>query len=256
VSTVLNSEWTKLRSVRSTSWTIATTVVITIGISALVSGLKAGSWKNFSASDKAAFDPTNGSLLGLTFGALVIGVIGALAICSEYGSGTMATTLSAVPRRWSLLRGKAVVVGLVTLALGETITLVAFLIGQSLLSGHAPHASLGDPGVVRAIALSGAALAALALFAHGLGYLIRNVAGTIGAFVGLFLVLPTVMSALPSSIQNATLQFTPLYILSSSVSATIRQPHSLGPWAGIAMLAVYAVMSLGLGGMRLVRSDA
>lgn len=255
-SSVWAAEWTKLHSVRSTTWTAAVGVVVTIGTSALVSGLKASSYKTFTPADKAAFDPTNGSLFGLAFGVLAIGVLGLLAICSEYATGTLPTTLAAVPRRWALLRGKAMVVGVATLVLGEAMTLAAFFVGQALLSAGAPHASLGDPGVIRAIALSGAALALMALFAHGLGYLIRNVAGTIATYVGVLLVLPTVLTALPHSIQNATLQFTPLFILESSVSTTVREPYSLRPWVGIAVLAAYAVIALGAGGLRLTRSDA
>jgi ABC-2 type transport system permease protein len=256
MSAVMTAEWTKLRSVRSTRWTTVAAVVVTVGIGILVTGLKASAWKHLSPADRAGFDPTNFALFGMAFGVLAIGVLGVLAVCSEYAHGTMATTLSAVPRRWSLLRGKAMVVGLATLVMGEVLTFTSFVVGQLLLSRGAPHASLGDSGVVRAVALSGASLAVLALFAHGLGYLIRNVAGTISAFVGVIFVLPAVISAFPMSVQNVAIQFTPLDILSSSVSTTIREPHELAPWAGIAMLVVYAVVALALGGLRLARRDA
>jgi ABC-2 type transport system permease protein len=256
MSAVLRAEWLKLSSVRSARWTAAVTVALTLSGGVLVTTLKAGSWKNLSPADRANFDPTNFALFGLAFGVLAIGILGILAVCSEYAHGTMATTLSAVPRRWTLLRGKTVVVGLTTLVVAEVMTVATFLVGQVLLSRGAPHASLGDPGVIRAIVLSGAALAVLAMFAHGLGYLIRNLAGTIAVYVGVLLVLPVVISAFPISVQNAVLQFTPLDILSSSVSTTIRDPHSLTPWAGFAVLAAYAVLSLGLGGLRLTRRDA
>jgi ABC-2 type transport system permease protein len=256
MSAVLSAEWTKLRSIRSTRWTTVSTVVLTLGIGALVTSLKAGSWHHLSPADRADFDPTNFSLFGLAFGVLAIGVLGILAICSEYAHGTMATTLSSVPRRWTLLRGKTAVVGLAALVVGEAVTLSTFLIGQLMLSRGAPHASLGDPGVLRAIALSGATLALLAIFAHGLGYLIRNVAGAIAVYVGVLLVLPTVISAFPTSAQNALLQFTPMDILSSSVSTTLRDPHSLSPWAGFAVLVAYAAVAVTLGGLRLARRDA
>lgn len=256
MSSVLSAEWTKLRSVRSTRWTTISAVAVTIGIGVLVTALKASSWKRLTPAARAGFDPTNFALFGLAFGVLAIGVLGVLAICSEYAHGTMATTMSAVPRRWALLRGKAAVVGLLSLVVSEAMTFTAFLIGQLLLSHGAPHAALRDPGVLRAITLSGAALALMAMFAHGLGYLIRNVAGAIAVYVGILLVLPTVISAFPSSIRNAALQFTPLDILSSSVSATIHESHSLAPWAGFGMLVVYAAVALGLGGLRLTRRDA
>ncbi|MGH8889019.1 MAG: ABC transporter permease [Acidothermaceae bacterium] len=250
------AEWIKLRSVRSTTWTAISVVVSSIALSAIASAGTAAGWAHDSAAEKASFDPTNASLPGLIFGILGIGVVGALSICSEYSSGTMATTLAAVPDRWALVRAKAMVLGIAAFVLSEATTLTAFLCGQALLATKAPHQSLADGNALQAVFLSGLGLTFLALFAHGLGYLVRHTAGAIAAFVGLLLALPLIVLAFGTSFQNAVDQFLPMDIMSSSVSTTVREAHTLSPWAGALVLGGYAALGLALGGRRFARRDA
>ena len=143
---VLRSEWVKLRSVRSTFWALTVTVVLGIGLGALISAVTAHGYAKFSVSDKLSWDPTALSLDGIGIATLAIAVLGVLCISSEYSSGMIRTSLIAVPKRGRVLAAKSLVFAVVTFVVGEAVSFTAFFAGQALISGHAPHAALGDPG--------------------------------------------------------------------------------------------------------------
>jgi ABC-2 type transport system permease protein len=250
---VMRSEWTKLRSVRSIRWVLAAMVTGTLALGITDCLVEASGWAHMAAASRARFDPANISLAGLAFAPLAIGIAGVLVMSGEYGSGLIRATLAAVPRRRLVLAAKAVVLATVALAVGEVTVLTAFLAGQAVLAGRAPHATLAQPGVLRAVALSGAYLALLALFGLGLGAVIRRSAGAIAAYAGLALVLPYVLLALPGN----PARFAPETMLASSVAAVRPQPHYLPPgWEGFALMAAYAAVTLAAGGWLLSRRDA
>lgn len=250
---VMRSEWVKLRSVRSIRWVLAAMVVGTLALSITACLVEASDWAHKSAASQARFDPTNISLAGLAFAPLAIGIAGVLMMSGEYGNGLIHATLAAVPRRRLLLAAKAAVLTGVALVLGEVTVLASFVAGQAVLAGHAPHASLAQPGVLQAVALSGACLALLALFGLGLGVIIRRSAGAIAGYAGLVLVLPYVLLALPGH----PARFAPETMLASSVAAVRPQVGYLAPgWAGFELMALYAVAALGLGGWLVSRRDA
>jgi ABC-type transport system involved in multi-copper enzyme maturation permease subunit len=259
-SGALRSEWTKLRSVRSTTWTLVATIIITVGIGIIATSVEASRWAHASTSTRLTFDPTNLSLAGLLFGQIAIGILGVLAVTAEYGTGTIRASLAAVPDRRLFLAAKAAVFALVAVVVGEIVSFGAFFIGQVLLSGSAPHATLGQAGVLRAVAGGGLYMAVLGLIALGLGTIIRHSAGAISAFVGLILVVPLLAAALPSSIGNAIGRFEPATIgnAMTTVSTHLRSGSapSFSPWVGLAVLCGYAAIALGIGGWMLVRRDA
>ena len=160
VGDVLRSEWVKLRSVRSTFWALAVTVLLGIALGAVISAVTAHSYAKFSVSEKLSWDPTGVSGAGMAIAQLAIAVLGVLCISSEYSSGMIRTSLIAVPRRGRVLAAKSLVFAGVTFVVGEVTSFVAFFLGQALISGHAPHAALGDPGVARAVAGAAAGLVA------------------------------------------------------------------------------------------------
>jgi hypothetical protein len=259
-SGVLRSEWTKIRSVRSTTWTLVATIVITIGIGILATAAEAGNYAHFGPVDRLIWDPTSLSLVGIVFGQLALGILGVLVMSAEYGTGTIRSTLAAVPNRPLFLAAKAGVFAAVAFIVGEILSFSAFFVGQMILSGSAPHAALGQAGVLRAVAGGGLYLAVLGLLALGLASIIRHTAGAIAAFVGVLLVLPLITQNLPSSISNAIGKFEPINI---GVAMTRVNPHlasgsvpSFSPWVGLAVLAGYAAVVLGIGGWMLVRRDA
>jgi ABC-type transport system involved in multi-copper enzyme maturation permease subunit len=247
----MRSEWTKLTSVRSTRWTFLALIVGTIAVGVAASAATGANWAHQSASDRASFDPTNVSLSGLAFGELAIGVLGVLVITGEYTSGAIRSTLSAVPRRSVVVMAKAIVFGTAALAVGEILTFATFLASQAAL-GPAPHASLTHATVLRALIQSGAFLALIGLLGLGVGTVIRHSAGAIGALVGVVLVAPLLVQALPDHVGR----FMPEEILSSSVADTVPAAHQLTPWVGVAVMTAYVVVILALGAVTLARRDA
>ncbi len=275
------AEWTKMWSVRSTMWTLVATGVAVVGLSALSTGTR-------SATD-IVDDPTRLSLIGVFLGQLIFGVLGVLVMSAEYGTGTIRATLAAIPRRPVVLAAKVIVFGGVALVVSEVFTFVAFAMGQAILSARhavgaqaiiAQHshqlgvkvppivkslvsssgsASLGQPGVLRAVVGAGLYLTVLGLLALGLATIIRHTAGAISAFVGIVLVLPLIVEALPASINDAIARYLPANIglvLFSTNGVPDHVGPAFSPWTGFALLVLYTVIVLGLGCWVLVRRDA
>ncbi|MGH9110308.1 MAG: ABC transporter permease subunit [Acidimicrobiales bacterium] len=255
VSDLLRSEWVKLRTVRSTTWTLAVTVVIAIGIGVLATAETRAHWSSVAPVTRLTFDPTQTALVGVFFGQLTIGILGVLAMSGEYGSGTIRATFSAAPRRPLVLATKAAVFGAVALVVSELVTFVSYFVGQALLTAPATHTTLSSPGAVRAVVGAGLYLCVVGLFALGLAAIIRHTAGAIGAFVGVLLVLPVIIQALPSSISDAVRPYMPTQIVAAMISL---HPgiHSFAPWTGFGLMCAYAAAALGIGGILLVRRDA
>ena len=251
---VTRMEWLKLRSVRSTWWTLLVLAVALIGLAILVMARQ--HWATMSPPDRASFDPANDSFGGLIIGQLAIGVLGVLAVTSEFSSGMIRATFAAAPRRPLVLAAKAAIVAAVTVAAGEILAFVAFGVGEVVLKNPAPHASLGQPGVLRAVLMAGAYPALIALIGLGLGALIRHTAGAISAVVGVLFVLPLILVPLGTSIQNAAGKFMPMLIAENSLTAVKPVAHSLSPGVGFAMLCLYAAAALAAGGWALARRDA
>jgi hypothetical protein len=235
-------EWIKLRSLRSTWWTLAVTVAGATGIAVAVgAGTKRGSG-----------DLTNNALAGIAPGLLLLGVLGVLTMTSEYSSGMIRATLAAVPNRPLLLAAKATVFGLVTLALGEATAFLAFTAGRATLSSRIRPPSLGDPGVLRAILLSGAGLCLIGLFGLGLGAIIRHSAAALAVYVGAVFVVGQLLLALAPS----TVRWVPLAIVSDSLAVSRPAAADLSPWTGLAVLCLYTAATLGTGAWLLTHRDA
>lgn len=252
---VLLSEWTKLRTLRSTLFSLLAAVVVLVGLSILVTALVATHWPPPDAHDQATFDPVAVSLVGRLIAQLAFGVLGVLVITGEYSTGMIRATLSAVPKRLPVLWGKAVVYGLTCLGLSLAAVLAAFFIGQAILSSKDIQASLGDPGVARVVFGSAFYLTGVGLLGLGLGALLRNTAGAICALFGLLFVVPTVVHFLPASWNDALAKYLP-----SNAGLAVMDPHpgseQLGPWTGLLLFFLYGVIALVLAGVSLVRRDA
>jgi hypothetical protein len=250
---VVLSEWTKLRSVRSTLWSLAVAVLFTIGIAALATAIVRHHWTTTSPQDRAGFHPLELNLAGIQLAQLAIGVLGVLVITAEYSTGMIRASLTAVPKRLPVLWAKAIVYGLTTLVLMIPAALIAFLIGQAILAGGSgiPHLGLGDPGVARAVVGAGLYLTVVGLFGLGLGAIVRNTAGGIATFAGIMFVLPPLMNVLPSSWNTAASPYLPLQAGESIMSIT--GGNHLSPWAGFGVLCCYAAASRALAAVRLVR---
>ena len=245
--TVAQMEWLKLRSVRSTWWTLLVFAAGMVGLAILVMR---------GQQHSASFDPTNDSFAGLAIGQLALGVLGVLAVTSEFSSGMIRATFAAAPRRPLVLAAKAAILASVTLVAGEIMAFVAFGVGQAVLKSQFPHAALGQPGVLRAVLMAGAYPALIALTGLGLGASIRHTAGAISAVVGVLFVLPLILLPLGTSIQNSVGQFMPMLIAENSLTAVKPVAHSLSAGVGFALLCLYAATALAVGSWMLTRRDA
>ncbi|MFC3572313.1 ABC transporter permease subunit [Streptomyces yaanensis] len=252
---VIHSEWIKLRSLRSTLFTLLAAVVAMTGLGCLFSYFTAARWDNLPPQERLAFDPTLVSLRGIYLAQLAIGVLGVLVVTGEYATGMIRASLSAVPRRLPVLWAKALVYAAVAGVLMTVAALAAFLLGQATLSGHHLGTSLSAPGVPRAVLGAGLYLTVVGLIGVALGALIRNTAGGIATLFGVLLVLPALAQALPSSWLDAINPYLP----STAGQGLIhihQQPHTLAPWTGFAVFCLYALVALAGAGVALKRRDA
>ena len=249
------SEWTKLRSVRSTRWSLAVAFVFTIGIAAIATAVFRHHWPTMNPRDRADFHPLELNLVGVQLAQLAIGVLGVLVITAEYSTGMIRASMTAVPKRLPVLWGKAAVYGATTLVLMIPSVLIAFLIGQSILAGGSgiPHLSFGDPGVARAVVGAGLYLTVVGLFGLGLGAIVRNTAGGIATFAALMFVLPPLMNVLPTSWNDAASPYLPLQAGQSIMSLT--SGNHLSPWVGLGVLSGYTAAALGLAAVLLRTRD-
>ncbi len=256
ITDLMRSEWTKLRTVRSTMWTLGVTIVVGIGVSALATGETRAHWSSMSLPTRLAFDPTRVSLTPLFFCQLALGVLGVLVISAEFGTGTARATFAAAPRRVPVLVAKTIVFGLVALVVSEATAFLSFFVGQAMLTAPATHATLSTPGALRAVTGTGLYLAVISLFALGLGTILRHTAGAISAFVGVLLVLPIIIQALPGSVQNEVTRFLPARIGEVMTNPRGVPLHAFSAWPGLLLLCGYAAAALVVGGVLLVSRDA
>jgi hypothetical protein len=181
----LTAEWIQVRSVRSTYVAAAAAAAAGIGLGLVDTWSITRGWATMPTDQRASFDPVADSLSGFQLGELAFGVFGVLAASSEYATGTIAATLTANPRRGSAIAAKALVVGGITLLAGQLLVLTAFLVCRPVLATRELSASLGDPGVLRALISAGLYLFVVAVVGLGLGALLRHTAGAIAALFAL-----------------------------------------------------------------------
>jgi ABC-2 type transport system permease protein len=255
---LVRSEWTKIRTVRSTMWTVGLTIILGIGIGALVCAITRGHWSTMSPFSRQSFDAPATSLVGLIFAQFTIGVLGVLAISAEYSTGTIRATFSAAPNRLRVYGAKILVFGVLSFIVAEATTFVAFFLGQFLLSAPATHATLSSPGAFRAVFGCGLFICLLGLLALALGTIIRHTAGAISAFVAVLLVIPLVLQALPHQLSLDIRRFLPEEIANQIVTTNRFNidAGSFSPWVGMLVLVLEVAVLLIIGGSLLQRRDA
>jgi len=255
----LRSEFTKLRSVRSTYWTLLAMIVVSVGIGAAISGGVAANWSHMEPADKATFDATQVSLFAFfQLGQHVIAVIGALAITSEYSTGMIRTSLTAQPRRGVVYAAKAIVFTAVALVVSLATSFIAFFLGQALLSSTGASATLSDPNVLRAIIGSALFVTLVGLIAFAIGAIIRHTAGAITIVIAVMFVIPIVTNLLPQSGRDDMVRFMPDSAgrVISVTAAGNEFPHLWSAWPQFAVTAIYAAVLLGVGGFLFRKRDA
>jgi ABC-2 type transport system permease protein len=284
------SEFTKLRSVRSTYWTLGALLLVAIGIGIAVTAGIDGNFAN-NPGQKGAFDATQTSLIPFFgLGQLVIAVLGAMVITSEYSTGMIRTSLAAQPRRGVVYAAKAIVFGSITLVVSLVTSFIAFLVGQALLSGSGVSASLlhgakvpanvmvgpgpGGPNGPPAVTYQGHLVASastvltavigcalfvtiVALIAFGVGAIIRHTAGAICTVIAMMFVVPLITAALPNTWRWDILRFLPDgagRVISVTIGGT--NPHLWSAWPQLGVTALYAVVLVGIGAYLFRKRDA
>ncbi|GAA3950841.1 ABC transporter permease [Streptomyces marokkonensis] len=239
----LRAEWIKLRSLRSTWYTLVCLFLVGLGITAVSMSSAGQEYKTATAAERQTWDPTNLSLTTYIVAQLIIGVLGIVVVTSEYATGLMQTSLTATPRRHRLLAAKVVLAAAVTLVAGQVLMFAAFLLGQALLTTQdVPYARLGDPGVLAAVAGGGLYLSAIALLAVGLGTIMRATAGALATLVGIIFLVPGMAGLFPSAFQGLV-DFWPT-AGAAAVLATVPNPDFPHPWLNLGgmCLGVAAVL--------------
>lgn len=255
---LLLSEWTKIRSVRSTVASLGMLVVLTLGFTVLFTWLTVSQWSKADPSQQRQViaDPVS-TILGAGFqlSQLTICVLGVLVITSEYATGMVRASLLAVPRRLPMLAAKSVVFAVLVFVVGELVAFPSFFIGAAVLHSKAPVA-IGDPGVLRAVIGGGLYLAVLGLFALAIGGLVRHTAAGITGVIGFVLVLAPLSQLLPGSFGKHLHAYLP-----SEAGHLIGQAHQgpndlLSPWQGFGVFCLWTAVLLGAAAYLLQRRDA
>jgi ABC-2 type transport system permease protein len=252
---VLLSEWTKLRSVRSTKWSLAVGFLLTIAFPLVFALVTSSHWGSMSPQDRADRHPLDIALAGVNVAQLAIAVLGVLLVSAEYSTGSIRSTFTAVPTRLPVLWAKLLDYSVVSLALVIPAVLVSFFASQAILARHdILQISFTQAGVARAV-LGGALYVMLVgIFALAIGAIVRNTAGGIAAFAGIFFVLPPLMFVLPTSWNNAISQYLPSEA-GRQLFALQHASHTLRPLTGGLVFAGYCAAAIVIAAVLLVRRD-
>ncbi len=245
---VLSSEWTKLRSVRSTYWILLIAAVTAVGGSAVLAFSTA-------SGGSTPFDPVASIFVAwLEYPVLAVGILGVLAFSSEYSTGQIRTTYAAVPQRLAVLAAKAGVVGTVALVFGELLAFTSFFLSEAVLSGHHRGMSLSHPGVPGAVLAAGFSLFVIAMVGLGLGAMIRHTAGAVATLPAL-IYLPLIVLVLPGPWNYRIGRFTPLIAAYQVVSLHPRA-ELLSPGLSMVVLVAWPAAVLLGAALLITRRDA
>src|SRR5580700_9360491 len=249
----LASEFTKIRSVRSTYWTLLVLLVVSVGIGAAISAGTAASWPHMAPADRASFDPTQASVAGLFYlGQLVIVVFGAMTLTAEYSTGMIRTSLTAMPRRTVVYAAKATIFAIVALVVTFVAAFISFFLGQLLLSSTHDTATLSQPNVLRAVVGSALYVTLCGLFAFAVGAILRHT-----AVIGVLFVVPILAHLLPQSWYQDVDRWLP-DAAGRALSVTVGPPpgHLFSAWNQFAVFAVYTAVLLVVGAVLFLKRDA
>ena len=233
----VRSELIKFRSTRPGPLIAAGSLVFSAGTAVIFANATAQRYPGFDLDEQRSFDPTNTSLRGRAFLEVSMGVLGALAVTSEYGAGTIVPSLAAVPDRERLLAAKALTTTGISFGTGLAASASAFLVFQSLLARRGvPHDTLRSRGSARAVIGGGLHATAAALLGLGLGVHTRSTAGAVSTIFGTEWLVPGIGPALPEPLPGLLTKYW-LTEAGASIFVTRPDPKLLSPWAGLGVMA-------------------
>ena len=245
------AEWTKLRTLRSTWFTVGGAVALSVGLAALICVATVSQWNQMSAKAHADFDPTSTALIGVLFAAAILGSLAVRAITSEYSSGLIRVTFAAIPGRRGVLAAKAAILSAIAFPVALATNVASFFIGGRILAAKGVSMSLSQPGVTKAIVFGAIAVSAVAVLGLGLGGIIRRTAGATTALLVAIMGSGIFGLALPANIRQ--------YLPGAALQAVTAVKHSAGllsPGKGLVVMVGYAVVSIAVAARLMASRDA
>ncbi|MGA5413348.1 ABC transporter permease [Streptomyces pseudogriseolus] len=251
---VVRSEWTKIRSVASTVWTLSSAVVVTIALGMLISALSRSEFDNLDRRDQLSFDPTFISFAGTSLGQLAMIVFGVLVVSNEYSTGMIRASLAAVPRRGVFLFSKLAVATVLAFAVGMATSFATFFLGQLMLGDLGT--SLSDDGVLRAVIGGGLYMTLIALFSMGVATMLRSPMLSLGILMPFFFLISNILGNVDATKKVG--QFLPDQAGSRimQVVTPLDDDTPYGPWGGLGIMALWVIAAVAGGYVLLRRRDA
>jgi ABC-2 type transport system permease protein len=260
---ILRSEWIKLTSLRSTAWSLAIIVLSGVGLSLLLattmdsSGMPDGPSVGFTLSTVT---------LGVMFGQIIAAVLGVLAISGEYSTGMIHSTLTAVPTRLPVLAAKSVVLFALVTLVGLATLIGSWAATYPMFAAQGIATGLTEPGFLIAVLGAAVYLGLTAVFALGVGTVLRSAAGGVATVLGVILALPLFLP-LAGLAFDWVVDVAPYLFTSAGESmaripaelpagAEVERGAPLAPWLGGVVVLVWTGVSLALAGLSLRRRDA
>ncbi|THA70420.1 ABC transporter permease [Streptomyces sp. A0958] len=256
VPAVLTSEWTKIRTVSSTIWTLISAFVVTVAMGAALCAVMNSQFDQLADAERATFDPTLISFSGMILGQLAMVVFGVLVVGTEYSSGMIRTSLAAVPQRATFLLSKMLVAGVLALVVGLATSFATFFLGQALLGDHSTD--IGAQNVLRAVVGGGLYMGLIAVFSMGVAAMLRSSMLSLGILMPFFFLVSQILSAVPGAKKVA--QYFPdqagSKIMQVVPDALNSNPSPYGPWAGLLIMVAWVAASVIGGFLVLKKRDA
>ncbi|MFI2368967.1 ABC transporter permease [Streptomyces sp. NPDC018833] len=256
VPAVLQSEWTKIRTVSSTRWTLICALAVTVALSAALCALMNSTFDDLPQAERLTFDPTLISFSGMVLGQLAMVVFGVLVVGTEYSSGMIRTSLAAVPQRATFLYSKIAVAGLLALAVGMATSFLTFFLGQALLGEH--RTTIGEENVLRAVVGGGIYMGLMAIFSMGVAAMLRSSMLSLGILMPFFFLVSQILSAVPGARDVA--RYFPdqagAKIMQVVPGAMNSADSPYGPWGGLGIMLLWVAAALIGGFLVLKKRDA
>jgi ABC-2 type transport system permease protein len=253
VAQVVRSEWTKIRSVASTVWTLSVALVVTVALGVLISWLTRREFGDMPARDRLTFDPTFISFAGMSLGQLAMIVFGVLVVSNEYSTGMIRTSLAAVPQRGVFYGSKLAVATAPAFVVALVTAFASFFLGQAMLGPH--RASLGDDGVLRAVVGGALYMTLIAVFSMGVAAMLRSPMLALGVLMPLFFLLSPILGTVEATKKVG--QYLPDQAGARVMQVvTIDDDVPYGPWGGLGIMALWCLVVVAGGYLLLRRRDA